>query len=146
MSETNKDALSASQVQALAAAMLSVARIDGLHPAEEALIVAFYRENTGGAEPDLAKLEALLKDPHTLPEQAIDAEFAETLVRMCVMTGYADGHLSDAEWAHVQAMGAQVGLGGGRVQEIRTEVKDLLVASLSHLPVAESVAEVAKSL
>jgi hypothetical protein len=146
VSKSQTVTLTASQVESLAAAMLSVARVDGVHPAEEALIANFCRENGGGSAPDLDRLHGLMSAPQALSSLAGDSDFAEAVLRMCVMTGYADGHLSETEWAHIQSLSAQLKVNVDRVQGIRTEVKDLLVASLSHLPVAESVAAVAKTL
>lgn len=146
MTDTNKLNLSTEQIQALVAAMLSVARVDGVHPAEEALIASFHQEQAGSPAADLNALLPLVEGEQPLARLAADRDFAETLVRLCVMTGYADGHLSDAEWAHIQALAQRCQVPSARVQEIRTEVKDLLVAALSHLPDPESVANVAKTL
>ncbi len=146
MTDTNKLNLSTEQIQALAAAMLSVARIDGVHPAEEALIASFHQEHLGSTASDLNALLPLVEGEQPLAKLAADQEFAETLVRMCVMTGYADGHLSEPEWSHIQTLAQRSQVSSTRAQEIRTEVKDLLVAALSHLPDPESVANVAKTL
>lgn len=146
MTDSNKTNLSTEQIQALVAAMLSVARIDGVHPAEEALIAAFHQEHADSPAADLNALLPLVEGEQPLARLATDSDFAETLVRMCVMTGYADGHLSEPEWAHTQLLAKRIQVTTERAQEIRTEVKDLLVAALSHLPDAESVANVAKTL
>lgn len=146
MTDPNKLNLSTEQIQALVAAMLSVARIDGVHPAEEALIAAFHQEHANSPATDLNALLPLVEGEQPLATLAADRDFAETLVRMCVMTGYADGHLSEPEWAHIQALAQRIQVPSVRAQEIRTQVKDLLVAALSHLPDPESVASVAKTL
>lgn len=146
MTDAHKLNMSTEQMQALVAAMLSVARIDGVHPAEEALIASFHQEHAGSPASDLSALLPLVEGEQPLASLGADRDFAETLVRMCVMTGYADGHLSEPEWAHTQLLAKRIQVTTERAQEIRTEVKDLLVAALSHLPDAESVANVAKTL
>lgn len=146
MTDPNKLNLSTEQIQALVAAMLSVARIDGVHPAEEALIASFHQEHLGSTASDLNALLPLVEGEQPLAKLAADRDFAEALVRMCVMTGYADGHLSEPEWSHIQTLAQRSQVSSTRAQEIRTEVKDLLVAALSHLPDPESVANVAKTL
>jgi hypothetical protein len=65
---------------------------------------------------------------------------------MSIMTAYADGRITDAELAHVNALGESVGVPASRMAELRLTVRDSLLGSLSHLPDAESVAALAKSM
>jgi uncharacterized tellurite resistance protein B-like protein len=146
MNASNEQKMSPDQVMALAACMLSVAHVDGVHPAEEALIARFYQDNGTPGMPALSEVGAKHEEAGFLEGLASDVAFAEQLVHLCLITGYADGRLSDEELAHVTRLAARVGVAASQVQALRTEVKDMLVASLSHLPVAESVADVAKTL
>jgi len=135
------------QVLALTAAMLSTAHVDGVQPAELALIERFYAE---AGVPGLPAFDQAAHAPDEgrafLREAAVDHEFAEQLVLMCFMTGYADGHLSDRERAHVAAIAAEAGLAAAQVEQLHQQVKDALIGSLAHLPDAESVAALAKTL
>ena len=147
MSEIQTDAMPRSQVIALVESMLSTARVDGVHPQEVALIAKFYEEQR---KPDMPAFDAVMaaagKDPGLLPKVGSDSEFAEQLVLMCLMTGYADGRLSDDERSHVLGLARQVGVSAQRVGELLIQVKDSLIASLAHLPDPESVAALAKTL
>ncbi len=147
MTHVQADAMTQAQVLALVDSMLSTAHVDGVHPQEVALIRKFYEEQR---KPDMPAFDAVAaatgKDPALLSKLGTDPAFAEQLVLMCLMTGYADGKLSDAERKHVQALAQQAGVAPTRVDELLLQVKDSLIASLAHLPEPESVAALAKTL
>ena len=96
--------LSATQVIQLTQAMLSVALVDGMHPAEAALIGQFYESSRSA---DMPTTSAMLSGTHAFDAQAMagcPADVADTVVLMCLMTGHADGRLSDGERALVQSL------------------------------------------
>lgn len=140
--------LSPAQVTLLTQAMLSVALVDGIHPAEAALIGQFYESSRSVDMPSTASVMA------SAESQAFDiaalkgssAEFADTVVLMCLMTAYADGALSAAERNHVQAIASTLGLDAAHFEAHLGQVRDELVGALSHLPDAGSVAVVVKEL
>lgn len=136
------------QVTALTQAMLSVALVDGIHPAEAALIGQFYESARSADMPSTAAVLAR-PDAHTFDPGALAGstpEFADTVVLMCLMAAYADGHLSPAERSHVQTLATALGLDGDRFDALLAQVRDELVGALSHLPDAGSVAVVVKEL
>lgn len=147
MSDVQGDSMTAAQVLVLVDGMLSTARIDGVHPKEVDLIRTFYNEQRKPDMPDFdAVVAATGKDPALASHLDDDAAFAEQLVLMCLMTGYADGKLSDAERTHVLGLARQLGVAEAKFEELLLQVKDSLIASLAHLPDAESVAALAKTL
>lgn len=135
------------QVVALIECMLATARVDGLQPQEVDLLRGFHATQQ---QPGLPAFEQILNAPG--PEQApIDAVraapgFADEVVRMCLVTGYADGKLSAAERQHVHTIASALGVSSERFAELHVQVQDALLGSLSHLPDAESVAALAKEL
>jgi tellurite resistance protein len=140
--------LSPQQVTQLTKAMLSVAAIDGIQPAEAALIGQFYETSRSADMPTTATLMA---SPEARQFNAADltgspAEFADTAVLMCLMAAYADGHLSPAERTYVQAIATCLGVDAPRFEALLAQVRDELVGALSHLPDAGSVAVVVKEL
>jgi uncharacterized membrane protein YebE (DUF533 family) len=144
---TDQD-LSPAQVDLLTRAMLSVALVDGIHPAEAALIGQFYE---GARSADMPTTAAVLASAETssfdLQSLKSDsADFADTLVRMCLMTAYADGGLSPAERQHVEAMASRLGVDAARFENHLAVVRDELVGALAHLPDAASVAKVVGKL
>lgn len=140
--------LSPQQVMQITKAMLSVAYIDELHPAEAALIGQFYETSRNSDMPTTANF---LANPHSRTFDASTlagspAAFADTVVLMCLMTGYADGHLSAKERTHVQGIATALGVDAARFDAHLVQVRDQLMAALSHLPDAASVAKVVRDL
>lgn len=142
----NRD-FTAAQIEALTACMLSTSNVDGVHPAETELIKQFYEASRDAGMPSFADVGQLhVKAMSLLQRIPADPGFNVTLVSMCLMTGYADGTLSEAERAHVQGFARSVGVSGEDFDGILQTVRDSLLGSLAHLPDAESVATLAKEL
>jgi tellurite resistance protein len=139
--------LSPAQVAQLTQAMLSVALVDGIHPAEAALIGQFYESSRSADMPTTAT--ALAIDASAFDARSLlpcDAGFSDTVVLMCLMAAYADGSLSAAERSHVQAIATALGVGAARFEAHIAQVRDELVGALSHLPDTASVAAVVQAL
>lgn len=140
--------LSPQQIMHITQAMLSVAYIDELHPAEAALIGQFYETSRNSDMPTtanfLANPQSRVFDASTLAGSP--AAFADTVVLMCLMTAYADGHLSAKERTHVQGIATALGVDAARFDAHLAQVRDQLMAALSHLPDAASVAKVVRDL
>jgi uncharacterized membrane protein YebE (DUF533 family) len=148
MNAMNDQDLSPAQVVQLTRAMLSVALVDGIHPAEAALIGQFYESSRSA---DMPTTPAVLAQPDAENFDAtqlagVPAAFADTVVLMCLMTAYADGQLSTAERAHVQTLASAMGVDAARFEVHLSQVRDELVGALSHLPDATSVAVVVHEL
>ena len=140
--------LTATQVVQLTRAMLSVASIDGIHPAEAALIGQFYEASR---TPDMASVQAVLGQAEAAPFQPAElagsrADFADTVVLMCLMTAYADGRLTAAERAQIQQIAKALGMSEAQLASHQAQVQDELLGALVHLPDATSVAQVAREL
>lgn len=147
MTLTQGDELTREEVLTLTACMLSTAQVDGVTPQELALIKTFYVQSAQAGLPPFSDHEGAYGDHLALAAQSASKPgFAEQLVLMSFMTGYADGHLSDAERAHVLAIAARAGLSEARTNELLQQVKDSLIGSIAMLPDAESVANIAKGL
>lgn len=141
MSDQN---LSPAQVNQLTRAMLSVARVDSVQPAEAALIGQFYETSRNMDMPTTASfLASTTAQAFEASELAgSPAPFADTVVLMCLMTAYADGNLSADELSHIQALASVMDMDAARFEAHLARVRDDLVAALSHLPDAGSVAAV----
>jgi uncharacterized membrane protein YebE (DUF533 family) len=147
MSIEQADNLAPAQVNALVASMLAVAHVDGIHAHELALIRKFYEESAGADAPPFSTVEGIHGQAAELLKAAGGgADFAEQLVLMCLMAGYADGHLSEGERAVVDQLAHGAGVSAEKVEELLQQVKDTLIGSLAHLPDAQSVADLAKTL
>lgn len=147
MSTPSNDTMTPAQVTALVAAMLAVAHVDGVQPAEEQLIRTFYEQSATAGMPKFDQVGHTHAQVNQLLAAAGGgADFAEQLVLMCFMTAYADGHMSDGERALVLDLAKQAGVAEARAGELLQQVKDSLIGSLAHLPDAESVAALSKTL
>lgn len=106
--------LDAPAAQAISAVLRDVARVDGNHPQELALIGAF---------------EQGLGDTHGEPDlRALDTpELKAALVRSMVLLGLADNHISDAEHARILEWTRKLGLGEA---DLAREVMDVASAML----------------
>ncbi len=138
--------LSTTQVIALTRAMLSVAHVDGIQPAEAAMIGQFYESSRSGDMPTTA---AVISDSTAFDAAALagaPTDVAETVVLMCLMTGYADGQLSADERGVVTGIASALGVSTSRFDELLAQVRDELIGALSHLPDAGSVAAVVREL
>lgn len=138
--------LSATQVIQLTQAMLSVALVDGIHTAEAALIGQFYESSR---QADMPSTAAMLSSSPNFNAQALAGsppEVADTVVLMCLMTGYADGRLSAEERALVQSFATALNVDAARFEALLGQVRDELIGALSHLPDAASVANVVREL
>ena len=145
MSDQN---LSPAQVNTLTRAMLSVARVDSIQPAEAALIGQFYETSRNGDMPTTATFLAS-STAHEFATSELagsTAAFADTVVLMCLMTAYADGNLSAEELTHIQTIAKSLEMETTRFDAHLARVRDDLVAALSHLPDAGSVAAVVREL
>mgnify|MGYP003383611309 CR=1 FL=1 len=140
--------LSPAQVTQLTLAMLSVAKVDGIHPAEAALIGQFYESSRSA---DMPATTSVIAGSDTQQFNVADLAgsspaFADTVVLMCLMAAYADGQLSTSERTHIQAIAIALEVDAQRFEAHVAQVRDELVGALSHLPDAASVATVVHEL
>ena len=129
------------QIQAACAAMLEVARADGIAPSETALIGEFWTS----AGDSLGKFDSAMNAPF---RAGLFADTAQKvmIVDLCLACAFADGRYSDNEKQVVSGITTQLGLTNefliGRVAEVRAQ----FLGSLAHLPDPQSVAALAKDL
>ena len=140
--------LTGPQMKALLACIVSTAHVDGIKPQELELIDRFCGENEYQASLKelLGKASDLSHAQAQLAAIKGDNAFVEQVLLMSIMTAYADGSFSDAELAHVNALGATVGVPASKMADLRVQVRDSLLGSLAHLPDSESVAALAKTM
>ncbi|MGB0128622.1 MAG: hypothetical protein WBP72_13375 [Rhodocyclaceae bacterium] len=145
---TAADTMTAAEIVATTRAMIRVARVHGITAAEIDLIRAFY--GTSAQAEGGPSFEDLLESSG--PETPIGAggfgsvANRETVVALCYLTAYADGELSAGEREVAKAVAAELAIGPQKQEEILAGIKDQLLAQLSHLPDAGSVAKVAREL
>lgn len=141
------DRMPPAQTLALVECMIATAQIDGVQPRELTLLRSFYETQWESGMPSFELVLATAgREAGLLASVKGDAPFADQLVMMCLVTGYADGKLTEAERLHVLDIARQLGVGEAQFGQLHQQVKDSLIGSLAHLPDAESVAALAKNL
>jgi uncharacterized tellurite resistance protein B-like protein len=139
-------ALTDSSLIAATKIMLKVAATDGVHPAEIALIEGFYNSGAIADGTSFASVAQAAADVSLTPASFSNDQEREMVVALSVMTGFADGAYSEKEHAVVRDIAVNLGVTSSRLDEIIETIKDHMLAQLSHLPDAVSVAVVAKEL
>jgi len=146
---SNTLTLSPAQLSLTTEVMLYVAHIDSACAEEETVLIRAFYEACAQDE-ILRPFESLLE--HAGARPALNAETfpepgqQELVLSYCLMVAYADGTLSDTEKQAISGVAQQIGVPEARLVEMIGVVQDQLLAELSKLPDAASVAKVAEEL
>lgn len=134
------------QVQVLTHALVALARVDGVHDNEMALVRDFYGSCARAGDP---RLEDVVKGPFE-PARAkacFDSpELAQLFVKSLVLLAFADGQYAKEEDTLIREYAAEVGVDGEGVDRLLESTKDFLIGSLAHLRNAEALTGVMAKL
>lgn len=133
--------LNIEQATSIARAMYKVAAVEhGVHEHEKTMIDSFYLacceeegvtpEDLSAGEWDAAKANSLLESP----------ALKETLVRSCLLVGFADGQCSDVERTLIRQMAQNLGISETRVTEIEKDIRKTLLAQFGGVKVFRDAA------
>jgi tellurite resistance protein len=138
--------IDAPQAEAMARGLFAVAKADGMHPQEQALIASFYTE-VGGTARGLAELERM---PAIAPAELAAAlqagEQRKLFVKTALLLAWADGEVSAAERNRIGEYAQALSVGGEEMGRLEASVKEYLLQQLSHLKNADAAAQVAARL
>ncbi|HJZ86823.1 MAG TPA: hypothetical protein VKN99_16725 [Polyangia bacterium] len=138
--------IEAAQAEAMARGLFAVARADGVHERELALIASFYAE-VGGSARGLSELE---RSPAISPADLAAAlhtrDERQLFVKTALLLAWADGEVSAAERKQVAAYADALGVGKDEVGKLEESVKDFLLGHLSHLHNVDATRKVAGKL
>jgi tellurite resistance protein len=141
--------LSRSEAEAIAQGLYAVARCDGLHPREGALIADFYQDAVAG-EDTTAALTSLERLPEVtgaqLAAQLGRKEVRQLFVKSAWLLAYADGSVSAAERAKIGTFAQALELGPDESKRLEEGVKDFLLGQLTHLQNVDAARAVARKL
>ncbi|HKA87863.1 MAG TPA: hypothetical protein VKE22_09370 [Haliangiales bacterium] len=135
------------QAEAIARGLYAVARADGtVHEREAALISDFFGAATGGTAA-LSALERQEKIPGAdLAAHLPTNELRELFLKTAMLLAYADGTYGTSESQLIGEYARALGVDDAGLRALEVQVKDFMLAQLTHLQNAEGVAEVAKKL
>lgn len=138
--------LSGPAAEAIARGLYAVARVDGLHEREAALITSFWIDSGGGtggladlirrAEIGPAELALALRTP----------EERGLFVKTAILLTHADGKVTDAERKKVSEFAAALAIDPAQLQKLEAEVKEFLLGHLIHLKNPQAATAVAQKL
>ena len=135
------------QAEGIARGLYTVARVDGVHEREVALISQFYSDATNGSANNLAELGRMGDvDGTYLAALLPTKEHRALFVKTAWLLAYADGGVSAAERKTITSLAGALGLDAATQGKLEASVKDFLMMQLAGLQNTAAVAEVAKKL
>ena len=138
-------ALDTAQAEAIARGLFAVAKSDGLHEREAALVASFWAD-VGGSPAALAELERRAAVTGAELAAALPTEPMRLLfLKTSLLLAWADGKVSKQEHAVVDAFAKALGL-APRIAELENAVKEYLLSHLAHLSNTTATAQVAKGM
>lgn len=151
--------LSAVEAEAFARGLYAVARVDGVHERELALISDFYQQAVAGegsytgSQPGsqgaavVASLERTGPlEPQALAQILVSGPVRELFLKTAILLSWADGSVSAGERAKLDEFSAALQIAPERKAEVEAEVKDFLLRPLAGLANVGAVSAVAKKL
>ena len=134
------------QAEAIARGLFAVARVDGVHEREPALIASFYGD-TGGGGRSLAELEA--REPIKPAELAAglpSADHRRLFVKTAILLAWADGTVTAAERSSIEQYASALGVAKDELARLEDGVKDFLLGQVAHLTNTAATRKVAGDL
>ena len=138
--------LDEAQAEAMARGLFAVAKCDGVHVREAALVASFYNE-TGAAAHSLAELERRSDiEPEELAAALPTGEHRRLFVKTALLLAWADGRVSEAERRTLRRFSEALALPADELEHLEESVKEYLLAHLAHVKNVESTRQVASKL
>lgn len=140
-------AIDENQAEAMAQGLFAVARADGeLHPGEAALIAEFYTSTTASSF-SLSGLERSPIIPGDLLAQRLPRqELRLVFIKTAILLAHADGTYGPGEAQQITTYAEALEISGEDLAQLQVQVKEYLLAQLSHLKNVEAGAMVAHEL
>jgi tellurite resistance protein len=143
--------IDANQAEAIARGLYAVARVDGVHERELALIGEVYQAALAGDGSATTAPMASLERAGALAPRELAALLAagpvrELFVKTAFLLAWADGNVSAAERATIGQFAQALELPADAQTRLEAEVKDYLLRPFAGLANVEAAAAVAKKL
>lgn len=134
------------QVKVLTHALMALAKVDGIHDNEMALIREFYDscaragdpklEEVAGGPFDIARAKPLFDTP----------EMAKLFVKSLILLAFADGVYAQQEDDLIREYAAALGVGSAEVDGLFEATKEHMLAALSHVQNVDALKQVRHKL
>ena len=132
--------------EAIARGLYAVAKVDGLHEREEALVASFWAEVGGGAGALAALERGSTITPGELGAALSSPELRSLFLKTSILMAWADGNVTDAERKVISDFSGALGVAPADLNKLEAAVKEYLLSHLSTVKNSEAVAGVAKKL
>ncbi|MEO1231673.1 MAG: TerB family tellurite resistance protein [Myxococcota bacterium] len=129
-------------VKVLAHALLAVARVDGVHDNEMALVREFYDSCTRLGDPRLEEVASGPFDPESARELFGTPELAKLFVKSLILLAFADGTYASQEDQLIRQYAGVLDLSDADVDALHQATKDFLMQSLSHIKNVDALKDV----
>lgn len=133
-------------VKVLTHALLAVARVDGVHDNEMALVREFYEGCARAGDPRLEEVASGKFDVEEAKTLFDTPERAQLFTKSLILLAFADGTYASEEDALIREYAAGLGLSGEAVDGLHQATKDFLMQSLSHIKNVEGLTDVLAKL
>lgn len=138
--------LSFAHIEVLTHAMVALARVDGIHDSEMALIRDMYASCARAGDPrleDVAKGELDLERAKTLFDTP---ELSKLFVKCLILLAFADGTYAAEEDALIRTWAEGLSLSSAEVDGLHEATKEFLLGSLAHVKNTEALVAVMAKL
>ena len=139
-------ALSQPAAEAIARGLYAVAKVDGLHDREEALVASFWSDVGGGASALAALQRGAAITGAELGAALPEKEQRQLFVKTTLLLAWADGKITDEEKKVIGDFASALGIDKIALGKLEASVKEYLLGHLSPIQNTDAVAEVAKKL
>lgn len=142
----SEEELTFEHVKALTHALVAVARVDGVHDNEMALVREFYDSCARAGDPRLEDVAGGPPSPETAKALFDTPELAKLFVKSLILLAFADGTYARPEDALIREYATALGLGAAEVDALHASTKDFLIGSLAHIKNTEALRDVLRRL
>jgi uncharacterized tellurite resistance protein B-like protein len=133
-------------VKSIVAGMFAVAKVDGVHDREMAMIREFYEGCARAGDPRLEEVVNAGFDPQVAKKLFETKDRARLFVKSLILLAFADGTYARAEDDLIRAIAKEFGLDGAEVDQLHQATKEYLLGALSHVQNVEALRKVAAQL
>jgi uncharacterized membrane protein YebE (DUF533 family) len=133
-------------VKCLTNGMFAVAKVDGVHDREMAMIREFYESCARAGDPRLEEVVRQSFDIADAKRLFEGAEMSKLFVKSLILLAFADGSYAREEDALIRNIAGQLGLDDTAVDGLHQSTKEFLLSSLAHVQNLDALKEVARRL
>lgn len=134
------------QVKVLTHALFAVAKVDGVHDNEMALIREFYESCSRAGDPPLSDIAGGPFDIELAKPHFESDEHKKLFLKSLVLLAFADGKYATLEDDLIRGYAEALGVGKDDMDNLHEATKEYLLGSLAHIQNLDALKEVRKRL